>query len=281
MTKEVYTINAYDGLCKAERIMDEKDTACLPVIKDGKLVGIITTRDLRRTHPNRIAADAMTKSIVSVQPDTSLWEAKRLFEDKKVHELLVLKDGNPVGLVTKASLYAELGKHTDLLTGLYKSEYIYHMGVELLENGSEIAVIFIDLNNFGQIDKEYGHATGDKVLKEIGVLLKNHHYGDTYLCRFGGDEFVVLAPYKLEKCKLLADMLLKAVSTHHFAEHITVTASAGVAGGKRPAGACNTKELLLDLINLASLASTRAKREKTALLGAEGPLPGKPTYDTA
>lgn len=271
MTEELYTIDAYDGICKAERIMDEKEISFLPVMKDGKLAGILTSRNMRKTHPNRIVADAMTKKIISVVPNTSLWKAKQVFEENKIERLLIVDDGRVVGLVTQTRLYAEIGKYVDLLTGLYRSDYIYHMGMELLEKGNEISFIFIDLDKFGLIDKEFGHAQGDIILKEIGMLFKKHAYGNTYICRFGGDEFVVLTPYKLDKCKVLAEILLKAVSTHEFSNNIRVNASAGIAGGRRQdVRVHNRKEMLSDLINLASLASTRAKKDKVKLAVADG-----------
>lgn len=271
MTKKIYTIDAYDGICKAERTMDEKDINCIPVMHNGKLVGILTSKDMRKAHPNRIVADAITKKVISVTPDTSLWKAKQVFEENRIETLLVEEKGSLVGLVTKTCLYAELGKHSDLLTGLYRSDYIYHMGMELLAKGFEISAIFIDLNKFGQIDKEFGHAQGDVILKELGMLLKSHSHGDTYLCRFGGDEFVVLTQYKLDKCMALAEILLKAISTHKYTNNINVTASAGIAGGRRKdARAYNHSEMITDLINLASLASTKAKKEKTKLVVADG-----------
>ncbi|SHF02147.1 diguanylate cyclase (GGDEF) domain-containing protein [Desulforamulus putei DSM 12395] len=271
MIKKINTVDAYDGICKAERIMDENNINCIPVMHDGKLVGVLTSRDIRKTHPNRIVADAMTKKVISVTPETSLWKAKQVFEENKIETLLVKEKDSLVGLVTKTCLYTELGKYYDPLTGLYRSEYIYHMGMELLEKGFEISVIFIDLNEFGQIDKEFGHAQGDLILKELGMLLKSHSHGDTYLCRFGGDEFVVLTQYNLDKCMVLAEILLKAISTHKFKNNINVTASAGIAGGRRQdARAQNPRETVMDLINLASLASTKAKKEKTKLAVADG-----------
>lgn len=270
MTTEICTVDAYEGLCKAERLIDEKDIDCLPVIKDGNLAGILTLDNIRKAHPNRIVADAMTKSIISVTPNTSLWKAKKVFEENKIHTLLVLEDGIPVGLLTKACLYAELGKHIDLLTGLYRSDYIYHMGAELLENGIEISIVFIDLDKFGQIDKEYGHAKGDEILTEVSMLLKKHTFGDTYLCRFGGDEFAILTPYNLDKSKVLAEILIIAITTHKFTDNIKVTVSAGIAGGRRQdERAYDFEEMLSNLINLASLASTRAKKEKIKLAVAE------------
>jgi len=271
MKRELYTIDAYDGLNKAIRIMEEKELDSLPVLKDGKLIGILTSRDMYKAHPNRIAADAMTKSVITVSPHTSLWEARLLFEKYRIKELLIVDDGKLMGYITDISVYAELGKHMDPLTGLYRTDYIYYNGIDLIEKGMEISLIFIDLDKFGQIDKDYGHAEGNVILKELGKLLKSHTYNDTFLCRFGGDEFIALTSYKLKKCKLLAEILLKAISTHNFPNGIKITASAGIAGGRRyDSRPCNPKETVSDLINLASLASTKAKREKVKIVVADG-----------
>ena len=271
MMTELHTIDAYDGLCKAERVMDEKDISCLPVINQGKPVGILTSGDIRKAHPNRIVADAMSKHIISVVPDISLWKAQQIFEENITEVLLVIDEERLVGLVTKTCLYTELGKYIDILTGLYRSDYIYYTGMELLERGIEVSVIFIDLNKFGMIDKEHGHIHGDTVLKEVGMLLKSHTPDETFLCRFGGDEFIVLTQYKLDQCKALAEMLLEAISLHEFSNNIRVTAAAGIAGGRRDeAREYDPFETIAKLVNLASLASTKAKMEKTRIAFTDG-----------
>lgn len=259
-------IDAFDGLRKAERIMDEKKLDSLIVLNEGKLVGTLTAMDICKSHPNRIVADAMTKSIVTATPETSLWDAKLLLEKHSINQLLVVNHGELAGVVSDTKLYLELGKHLDQLTGLYRSDYIYYHGINLLEKGVEISVIFIDLDKFGQIDKEYGHVQGDYILKEIAGVIANHNCRDTYLCRFGGDEFVILAPYKIDKSKSLAESLLKAISSHKFASGFTITASIGIAGGRRhDARTYDSYSMISNLINLASLASTKAKREKVKL----------------
>lgn len=271
MTKNIITIDAEEGLCKAERIMSQESIGCLPVLDHGYLVGIITSRDIRSSHPNRIVADAMSSPVISVTSNTSFWKAKNKMERHKIERLLIIDDEKLVGLVTKKQLCTEIGKHIDLLTGLYKSSYIFHVGTELLEKKSEVSIIFFDLNKFGRIDKEHGHIYGDMILQEFGRLLKQHIPDDAYLCRFGGDEFVVLVPYKLEKCKALANGLLKVVSSNTFYENIDVTVSAGIAGGRRSKARRNSSEgTITDLINLASLASTKAKQEKLKVVIAEG-----------
>ncbi len=270
MRKKLQTIDFYDGLRKAERLMAENNVAYLPVMKQGALAGMLTLKDIHRTHPNRIAADAMKKEVVSVAPTTPLWKAKQILEQHKVEQLPVMEEGVLVGIIAEPELLWELGKHIDLLTGLYRSDYIYYQGMELLNSGKEITVIFLDLNKFGVIDKEYGHTQGDIILKELGSLLRENTPADAYLCRFGGDEFALLVPYRLDKSKVLTENIINLIDSHVFSNKLTISAAAGIAGGRRlelrTHAPMNT---ISDLINLASLASTKAKKEKQRLIVAK------------
>jgi len=267
MTRTVYTINTEDGVRKAERIMDEKGIGCLPVYDNSCLVGIITSRDIRKTHPNRIVADAMSSRIVSITPEASIWEAHKTLEENNIERLIVLDGGNLAGIVTKAVLLAELGKHVDLLTGLYKSEYINYRIFELFMEGTEVSVIFIDLDKFGFIDKVYGHVIGDIILKEVSDILIGNIPEEAQICRYGGDEFVIVAPFDIDKCKTLAGKLLDTISAHAFYKSISVSASAGITRGALAKSAQNTPlNLAKTLINIASLASTRAKNENIRII---------------
>lgn len=276
LDREFVTIDAFDGLRRAEEVMDEKGIDSLIVMKEGSFAGTLTAMDICRTHPNRIVADAMTKGFISVSPNMSLWDAKTVFEKYRVKELVVIDGDELAGVVSDKSFYMELGKHVDQLTGLFKTDYIYHHGIKLLEKGFEVSVIFIDLDKFGQIDKDYGHVQGDLILKEIAQIIEKNNTKDAYLCRYGGDEFAMIAPYKLEKCKYIAEKILKAISSHIFSPGFSMTASAGIAGGRRRETRCfdtgtgDADKIISQLINLASLASTRAKNEITNLVVSDG-----------
>ncbi len=267
MTKAVYTINTEDGVGKAGRLMDERGIGGLPVYDNGRLVGIITSKDILKTHPNRIVADAMTSRVVSITPEASIWEAYKVLEKNNIERLLVLEDGNLVGIITKATLLAELGKHVDQLTGLYKSEYINHQIFELLISGMEVSLILIDLDRFGFIDKVYGHVIGDIILKEVSDILIENTPEEAQICRYGGDEFVVITPFDINKCKELAERLLDAISAHAFYNGIGISASAGVTKGSLAKSKQNTPlNFAKTLINIASLASTRAKNENSRII---------------
>ena len=52
-------------------------------------------------------------------------------------------------------------------------------------------MIMLDVNNFKTINDTCGHETGDRVLVRLAQVLKKHFRSEDYICRIGGDEFVV------------------------------------------------------------------------------------------
>ncbi|MBO6850783.1 MAG: EAL domain-containing protein [Marinobacter sp.] len=100
--------------------------------------------------------------------------------------------------------------------------------------GSELAILFIDLDGFKQVNDRHGHAVGDELLKSIAGRLKAvMREGDT-LSRFGGDEFVMVAPlaFEIKSCQLLLERILSVVARESriLGEEISLTASIGVTG---------------------------------------------------
>ncbi len=268
LQKDFFTITPLASLQKAQRIILEENIGCLPVEDEGKIVGILTKRDIMSNHPNRIIADAMSSPVVSISPDTSIWEAKKIFEVHDIERLLVIKNNKLYGLIDRTSLYAELGKHTNSLTGLYGSHYLYHKGLELFEQGLETSVIFIDLNQFGAVNKKYGHVIGDMIIKKTSDILFDIATEECSICRYGGDEFVILTPYTLEPSIKLAKDMVNAISKHAFTDNIRISACAGITMKKSPDS--TNRDFLLqtlrDLINFASLASTQAKNQKQSIM---------------
>ena len=271
LNKNLITISPWESVGKAAATMNRLKIGGLPVVEDGRLVGIITSRDVRSSHPNRLVADAMTREVVTIPPECSFWRAKELMEQHGIERLVVVSQGRPVGVITKSQLYAEIGKHVDTLTGLHRAEFLQHKAAELLGGGREIAVIFIDLDNFGAIDKEYGHVVGDEILQRVAGVFKEQVDEEVdFLCRYAGDEFAIVTSRRLEEARQLAFRLLKALERCEWPNGIKITASAGVAGGRRvqARGDAGGDACVRDLINLASLASTKAKREKRPVVTA-------------
>ncbi len=264
--KDFTMVNPCDGIQKIQNLVMKKNHYYFPVMEDSKLLGILTYKNLLNTHPNRIVADAMSTSVIVIPVNTSIWKAKDIFENKKDDILLVKNREKIIGFISKEFLHAELGKHTDLLTGLYKSDYIYYKVMELVNKEPQVSIIFIDINNFGKIDKLHGHIKGDSILKDMGKILKENSPKGTFICRFAGDEFVVVAPYLIDKASILANKLLNMVSLHPFLNNISVTISAGISVIKQSdIKKTNDFSVIYDFINAASLASTQAKKSNSHL----------------
>lgn len=255
-------VDILDGVRRVQEAFYEKNIECFAVNDDGKLVGVVTKKELVVAHPNRIIADVMSHKYKYVDCYTHIWEIKDIFDLNKDIDVIFLGDKDEIiGFVTRTILNIELNKHIDLLTGLYKREYIFYNAYDLIKKGKDTTIIFIDLNKFGHIDKKYGHIKGDAILKCVAEVLDKNVPSDTYLCRYGGDEFAILTPYKIDANRMLAEKIINDINSFEFANDIPVSVSIGIAA----CGAPNSKmknivDLVKNMVNSASLASTKAKQ---------------------
>lgn len=111
MTRELVTLKENDDLGLAEAIMSFGKVRHLPVVREGRLVGLVTHRDLLRALAVRAesagvtpAGEVMTREVVTVHPATSLRRALRTMLHNKFGCLPVVEDGKLVGIITEADL---------------------------------------------------------------------------------------------------------------------------------------------------------------------------------
>jgi diguanylate cyclase (GGDEF)-like protein len=268
MAEHLVTARPDDSVAYAARKMEEARVGGLPVVEtDGSLVGIITSRDVRRAHPNRLVADAMTREVVTIASSASVWEARDLLKRYKVERLPVLEQGHLTGIVGKSEVLMSVGRLTDDLTGLPTSGYLRHIGETLLAADAEICMVFFDINNFGELNKRLGHNTGDAVLQHVTRVLSEACIQSLdFPCRYGGDEFAVVTLRSAEDADEYARRVIGAVAAES-ANGWQVSLSAGVAGGQRRAPrAQRLAETVENLIGIASRASTEAKRIQAGVL---------------
>lgn len=94
-----------------------------------------------------------------------------------------------------AKFYSE----KDYLTQIYTRRYTMHTLPKLLarmdQKKKELSLLVVDVDRFKQINDTYGHDMGDTVLKNIAALLKSCAKRPHFITRWGGDEFLIVAPY--------------------------------------------------------------------------------------
>ncbi|MFZ0890421.1 MAG: universal stress protein [Candidatus Binataceae bacterium] len=107
MTTNPVTAAPDEKLSQVQARMREGDFRSMPVLKEGKLVGIVTDRDLRNHTgylENTEVKMAMSEALVTVTPTTPVAEAARLLVERKVGGLPVVDDGNLVGVISTTDI---------------------------------------------------------------------------------------------------------------------------------------------------------------------------------
>lgn len=137
--------------------------------------------------------------------------------------------------------------NTDPITGLYNNRFLYNtLGHELKRAkryGVPLSIIFIDLDNFKNVNDLLGHSIGDVVLRRVSEKLHQSVRATDVLARYGGDEFVVLMPHTdVRSSKILVRRLQNAVSNIKLPDGAKIGMSFGIAG--YPDDSDNTDQLL-------------------------------------
>ncbi|SHE13429.1 Diguanylate cyclase DosC [Chlamydia abortus] len=207
MTSPVHSVSLGKSVWYASQLMSELKIGSLVVVEAREVVGIITSRDVRTAHPNRIVADAMTPNPICVPEHVFVWDALLLMEQNRIERLIVLRQGELVGIVTRESLTTRLSEWYDSLTQLYGSSYIHVIGEELLASGRSFQLLFIDLNRFGEVNKRFGHPVGDDMIREFSNKLKSLFGPGDYISRYAGDEFAIITQKSDEEVQRIIDQL--------------------------------------------------------------------------
>ncbi|MDD9304868.1 MAG: GGDEF domain-containing protein [Desulfobacter sp.] len=146
-------------------------------------------------------------------------------------------------------LTKQLNRHGFFILALELS-YLAHRKKE------NIAILMIDIDHFKKINDRYGHPTGDKVLRAVAQSFSAHVRKSDVICRYGGEEFVILFPDILPKAlPLVAEKIRKGVEKTRV-DGIGVTVSIGVEQGTIRS---NPDKTLFSLISKADERLYKAK----------------------
>ncbi|MDB5865979.1 MAG: diguanylate cyclase with and sensor [Betaproteobacteria bacterium] len=107
----------------------------------------------------------------------------------------------------------------DVLTGLYNRRYLLEAFERELRrarrSNERLGVMIIDIDHFKRFNDTYGHAAGDEVLRSVAQLMLTLVRGEDILCRFGGEEFVLVQmKASAEAIMQRADRLRQEIGDH-------------------------------------------------------------------
>jgi diguanylate cyclase len=131
--------------------------------------------------------------------------------------------------------------NTDPLTGLLNRrafQHRYEFAIKLSRrNKQPLSVMMIDIDDFKQFNDEFGHETGDTIIKIVSDGLKHIARSTDIPCRVGGDEFILAAlNTDSEGLKLLAERLSEYVKLHSNKLQRACSLSIGIACSRHGAG---------------------------------------------
>ncbi|WP_051027297.1 GGDEF domain-containing protein [Nocardia higoensis] len=221
-----------------------------------------------RIHPHRsrqrasvIAGALIVASLVPVLGST-LNSTDRVVVSSLFALLLIgvlLRSERAIQRSQRSERRAQYQADHDMLTGLLnRSALLRALSREHTPwRPGPLGLLFIDLDGFKRVNDNYGHAVGDELIADAAARIRRVAGRDPIVARYGGDEFVVLAPCPAQDSAALAERLLAAFTTPFAlsAGEVRVTASIGIAS--TPSGRQGV--LVDDLIRDADAAMYHAK----------------------
>ena len=123
---------------------------------------------------------------------------------------------------------------TDPLTGVYNRRYFDDALDFEVKRATRLArplgLLYADLDHFKRVNDQWGHATGDEVLKEVALTMRASVRNIDIVSRIGGEEFAVILPETpLEKTRMVAERLVHEVAQAHTKLIKPITLSVGMA----------------------------------------------------
>ena len=167
---------------------------------------------------------------------------RRLAQQRMVDIAEELETQRLVLLETNAHL--EHLATTDSLTGLVNRRYFTQRLEDRLREqtakGQELSIVLLDIDHFKSLNDEYGHHAGDETLQCFARQLTHCRLGSDLICRYGGEEFVVLLGASgSEAAMAVAERFRTSIEQANW-PHRPITASLGVATVSKPETSLNS-----------------------------------------
>jgi diguanylate cyclase (GGDEF)-like protein len=165
-------------------------------------------------------------------------ETPNFFKADQMYRLQAFANQAAVA-IRNAQLYEEM-QHlaiTDSLTGLYNRRYFFEFAEKEISQSKRytrgLSLIMMDIDHFKRVNDRFGHQMGDRVLKNVADICLSILRKADIMCRFGGEEFMILLPETGKEeaesaaermCQAVADAVIPSESGE-----VKITLSIGVA----------------------------------------------------
>ncbi len=222
---------------------ETRSELCLPLISLGETLGVLTVESAQ---PHAFTASDVQPLESVADICAAAIQNARYFE--KVRQLAFL----------------------DGLTGIFNRRYFETRVAEEIERAqryqNELSVIMVDIDNFKRLNDEFGHLLGDEALRQVSTIFSQNLRKVDIACRYGGEEFVILAPQtSADHACAVAEKLRKVVEGWSFpGVPRPVTITAGVASF--PANGA-TRDELVHAADTALYTAKQAGRNRVQLAG--------------
>lgn len=218
------------------------------------------------THETMLGRAARSRHLslqISHRLEQAEWERDAARQAAERMELLNRSLQAQIAETQRLQLLLHAQAIEDPLTGLFNRRHLMDAGAALLSllnrRGESVAVAIVDLDHFKGINDRHGHETGDRVLKGFADLARQQMRAEDIVCRYGGEEFVLVLPgATAAQAVQRLDELLLAFGALRFVDaqgrELHGSFSAGVAEARGP------QDALPALLARADAALYAAKR---------------------
>ncbi len=256
-------------ITEISKIFCDKDIDLIVVLKNKKPFYLITSKDVIEIlllHMDDMTVkeliDKYPEKLITLKEEEAILEAYKLMRTYNIQNLIIVdEEGNFKNIINYSYLANFLAEMAikDEITGLYNKRFFEFL-IDKYENSDyEIGILFIDLDNFKEINDKYGHYMGDLILKKVGEVIRNSIRDLDYAFRYGGDEFVIFLFTSNDVLQIVAQRLFKKVNSIEI-NGIKVSASIGAAHYKTDSNS------LKEVIKIADERLYEAKKEKGKLV---------------
>jgi diguanylate cyclase len=220
------------------------------------------TQDLAQAQVSRARLAEIVASLATA--------TREVVADNRVLEARIRESRSEVETLREKLEASRTESLTDPLSGLSNRKHFEEEmrgAVAAVARGGFLSVIVVDIDYFKRFNDQYGHLTGDQVLRLVAVVMRESVSGNSTLSRFGGEEFGVILPgTDRAEAVRIAETIRTSMIGRELVKRSTgeslgkVTVSLGVAAyriGDTPAS-------LLERADLCMFAAKRAGRNRVA-----------------